>query len=204
MTTDPPARPRSNRANVLVIVLGLAVVVASEVYIVSAFSVNNLRQTGRSTGRLHAICVGESAFGKIHACLRGMSWRGRWFRSAPSEETDVPLGGGRASWYVGDTPDAERRVDVWVQAVFGDSRVTMFWRVHHREDRLDLRGGAVPELFTFLPDDADKPTAAADDPTLAEVRRQIAQAAARRIAAAKLAQAASQPRSFAGMATIWG
>lgn len=193
---------RDRGANVLVLALGLSVLIACELYIVNAYSSGNLHQTARSTARLHAVYVGESAFGRILARLRQTSWKGRWFAERPEDQVDVPLCGGHADWYVADARDADRRADVWIRARFDGASVTMYWRIHHREDRLDLRGGIRPEFFTFLPDTSPRPVAGASDAAFRSATDLMIESQRRRPAAVTMARAAATTTDFAGLARV--
>lgn len=163
------------RGNALLIVLGLALLLAVQVYIVTTFTSGSARQTTRLRTHLLAIAVGESAHGQLLARLLAAPWSERWFRDGPAAVANVPAAGGMYSALVETAAGVPgKQADFWIRAEFEDAAVLMFWRVSYVDDSLDLFARANTEFFTFLPSDGAVPTSGAANPLRPQIDALIA------------------------------
>jgi hypothetical protein len=163
------------RGNTLVVVLAIALLLASQIYIVNVLSSGNFRHVEKVNSHVRAIYVGESALSKLIARLKGAPWGDRWFRGGPVEENNVPLVGGTYSSYAATVPDPTQKLaDFWVRGKYEGSTVAMFARVHFVDDTLDFHAQVYPKFFTFQGPDSEVPRAGAPTLTLIEemIRKQ--------------------------------
>lgn len=142
----------------LIIVLAMALLVSVQLYILFSFSSASFRQTEKVMAHVRAIYVGESAFAKVLARLKGGPWQDRWFKDGPFEERNVELLGGRYSMYLADgsTDPSRKLADVWVEARYEGSLAVMYWQVLYVDDTLDFTAQVYPRFFTHL--EAHDPT----------------------------------------------
>lgn len=152
----------ARRANTLLVVLALMMLVAAELGIVHVVSSGNARHAAKSNGHLRAIHIAESGFSTILARLKGAPWSQRWFALGPAAEYDRPLLGGTFSAHVSTVAGTGRAADVWVESRFDTAVVVMFWRVRVGEPGLDFHAQVYPEFFSFLPPDGPRPSRAAN------------------------------------------
>src|SRR5437868_15045683 len=121
----------ARHGNTLVIVLGLALLLAVQITIVNTLSMGGFRHLNRVNAHVRAIAVGESAFARILARIKAAPWEQRWFATAPKAEASVPLLGGSYASYISTVASPEKQADVWIQARFEGSVAVMFWRVRY-------------------------------------------------------------------------
>jgi hypothetical protein len=146
------------RGNVLVVVLALTLLLAAQIVIVNTFSVGGFRHLNKVNAHVRAIYIGESAFARMLARIKGAPWEARWFAAAPKADASVPLLGGSYSSFVSTVASPEKQADVWIQARFEGAVAVMFWRVRYVDDTLDFFAQVYPTFFTFLPPDSTAPT----------------------------------------------
>ena len=72
----------ARHGNTLVIVLGLALLLAVQITIVNTLSMGGFRHLNKVNAHVRAITVGESAFARILARIKGAAWEARWFAAA--------------------------------------------------------------------------------------------------------------------------
>lgn len=192
------------RGTVLVLAFGLALVLAIEIYIVVGYSGGNIRMVGQMANHRRAVYVGDSAFCELLARMRRSGWDARWFRGGPVASSGQPLFGGRVDSYVADAAGEARTAEVWVRVRLEQAEISMLWRVHFREDGLDLRRLVYPTFFTFLPPALPPPTGEPGDATLAEAARLQAEQRANASAARALAAEIATRADFASVADALG
>lgn len=146
------------KGSTLVVVLGLALLLASQIYIVGTLTSGGMRHLNKVNAHVRAISVGESAFSRMVARLKSAAWERRWFADGAKSEASVPLVGGTYSSFICTVPGPEKQADVWIQAHYEGAVAVMFWRVRYVDDTLDFYAQVYPTFFTFLPPDTAAPT----------------------------------------------
>ena len=79
-------RNPSREGSALVIVLAIAFLLATQVYILMVFTSGGFRHTEKANAHVRAIYIGESAFSRITARLKGAAWEDRWFQGGAVTE----------------------------------------------------------------------------------------------------------------------
>jgi hypothetical protein len=161
--------------NALVIVLGLVLLLAAEMCIVTTQSSGSSRQTMRSRAHLAALRLGDSVFSTTVARILSKPWSERWFLNAAVVETDVPLNEGTYSSFVETVPHPSRKmVELYVKSLADGATVFMVWRVEVVDDSLEMRAQTRVEVFTHMPASTGLPAPGGANPIRAEVDRLIA------------------------------
>lgn len=194
--------PRIRRhGSTLVIVLAIALLLASQIYILMVFSSGSFRHTEKTMDHVRAVYIGESAFARVLARLKSAAWRDRWFKDAPVEERDVSLADGTYSSHVSTVDDpTQKLVNVWIQARRETSIAVMYWRVRYTDDSLDFNSQVYPRFFTFLSPDDPSPFEEGLAPSLIFVQNMIDRQSSNQTAARALVGELEAIPDFAGVA----
>lgn len=184
------------------IVLAIALLLASNIYILMVFSSGSFRHTEKTMNHVRAVYIGESAFARVLARLKSAAWKDRWFKDGPVEERDVALADGTYSSYVGTSDDpTQKLVNVWIQARQETSLAVMYWRVMYSDDTLDFNSQVYPRFFTFLSPDDPTPFDAGLAPSLVFVQNMMDRQRGNETNARALLTELEGIRDFPGIAT---
>ena len=174
----------SRRGNALILILGIALVLGIQIYIVQTFTMGSFRHVEKVNGHIRAIYVGESAFSQVVARLKAATWENRWFKSGPTRDTSIALAGGSYSDLVEDVPGAtDKLVDVWIEAHYDTAVSLMYYRVLYQDDTLDFTAQVFPTFFSFLDAGQPNPFTGTLPPSIALVQGMIGQQQANQAAA---------------------
>lgn len=158
---------KGRRGNALMLVLGIALLLGIQIYIVQTLTMGGFRHVEKVNAHMRSIYVGESAFSRVLARLKADRWENRWFKAAVAREFNEPVSGGTYSTVVRDVNPAvpnQKLVDVWIEARYEGSMSQMYYRVVYVDDTLDFTAQVYPRFFTFLEADQPNPFSGATDP----------------------------------------
>lgn len=172
---------RKRHGNALILVLGIALLLAIQIYIIQTMTVGSFRHVEKVNALIRAIYVGEAAFSQILAKIKVDKWENRWFKGMADgvREYGQPLAGGTFSSVVVDvavTPGStDKLADVWIEARYDGSTQLMYYRVLYADDTLDFTAQVYPRFFTFLEANDPNPFTGALAPATAHIQNLINQ-----------------------------
>ena len=201
---------RRRHGNALILVLGIALLLAIQVYIIQTFTMGSFRHVEKVNAHIRAIYVGEAAFSTILAKLKADTWENRWFRGLPDGFRDFsqPMAGGTYSSVVVDVVNppgvTDKLIDVWLESRYDGSTQLMYYRVLYADDTLDFTAQVYPRFFTFLEASDPNPFTGDLAPSIAHIKQLIDTQANNEPAALAAIAAVKNSCDLAGVGTTLG
>lgn len=172
---------RRRHGNALILVLGIALLLAIQIYVIQTLTVGSFRHVEKVNALIRAIYVGEAAFSQILAKVKADKWENRWFKGLPdgAREYGQTVAGGTYSSVVVDVAvppgSTDKMVDVWLESRYEGSTQLMYYRVLYTDDTLDFTAQVYPRFFTFLEANDPNPFTGALAPATAHIQDLINQ-----------------------------
>lgn len=114
------------------IAMGLVVMVVFSLFaggmIISRLSRSLQSQLTYADSALRAQYIAESACNQLIAKTISRPFEQRWFGGNPDAKSELSYGGGLYDYFIQDTPDRPKYVDIWTRATYRDVKRCFFWR----------------------------------------------------------------------------
>lgn len=81
--------------------------------------------------QIKVIAIIESAYNIILARLMNTPWEDRWFKNKPDAKSNIYLDDGKYDYFIQDTPNKDKMVDLWIKGEFRNVKRVHFYRIRY-------------------------------------------------------------------------